>query len=396
MTKVAVVRCSDYDRARVLDATVRAVELLGGVGRFAPPGRTVLLKPNMLSAKPPEKAVTTHPSVVWAAARLVRDAGATAWVGDAPGGASWDGTAKHLEATGIGPAAVAAGAELKDFEAGERDLLTSPDGSPVRRFAIARAARQADAVFSLAKLKTHSLVLYTGAVKNMFGCVPGGGKIRVHQLAATPRELSDALLDVYAAVRPSLALIDAIVGMEGNGPMHGDPRPLGLLIASEDAVAADAVACHIIGYPPRALHMLRQAERRGLGTADLRNIEVVGEPLERCLVHDFVHASSLLPALVPAFLARLITRAVRVDPEIVQELCKRCGLCQRSCPAEAIRGRERLEVDYAACIRCFCCHELCPHGAVALRKSWPIRLYEYSRERRRARKARRVKSQQAD
>jgi len=387
VVKVAVVRCADYEPQRVLGAIAKCFELLGGIGRFVRPGQRVLLKPNMLSAKAPEKAVTTHPSVVAAAARLVREAGATAWVGDSPGGINWNVTAKVLEATGIGAAATEAGAEIKDFDAGEADFVDLSDGVVLKRFAVARAARQADALFSLPKLKTHGQALYTGAVKNMLGCLPGGGKIRMHKLAPTSRLLAAALLDVYAAVRPSFALIDAIVAMEGNGPAHGDPRPLGLLIASEDAVAADAVACRIVGYPARSVRILRQAEQRGLGASDLRKIEVVGEPLESCLVPDFARASNLLYELLPAFLVKLISRAVRVDPQIVQELCRRCMLCQLSCPAQAIKGKDRLAIDYAACIRCFCCHELCPHGAVALRKSWLLRAYESRRERRKKRKA---------
>ena len=382
-SKVAVVRCEDYEPGRVLDAVRRALDLLGGIEALVQPGQRVLLKPNMLSAKPPEKAVTTHPAVVGAMATLVREAGAQAWVGDSPGGLSWNVMQKTMEATGIGQAALDAGAEIKDFDAGEAEFADLPDGVILKRLAIARAVREADAVVSLAKLKTHGQALYTGAVKNMLGCVPGGGKIRMHQLAPIGRQLAAALLDIYAVTRPRFALIDAIVAMEGNGPAHGDPRPLGLLIASTDAVAADAVACHIVGYPARSIHILRQAEERGLGVGSLDRIEVVGEPLDECVVPDFVRASNLFYELIPAWLARWVGGAVRVDPEIVQQECRRCGLCQRSCPADAIEGKGELTINHAACIRCFCCHELCPHGAIVLRRSWLVRLYEWMHRKKR-------------
>jgi uncharacterized protein (DUF362 family)/Pyruvate/2-oxoacid:ferredoxin oxidoreductase delta subunit len=335
-----------------------------------------LIKPNLLSATPPERAVTTHPEVVRAAVTLVREAGAEAWVGDSPGGVEWNITRRALEVSGIGPAAIEAGAEIQDFDAGDAQFVDCPDGAILKRFAVARAALDADLVISLAKLKTHGQALYTGAVKNVLGCLPGGGKIRVHQLAPKSRDLAAALLDIYSIVRPRLALIDGIVAMEGNGPNVGDPRRLGLLIASEDCVAADAVACRIIGYPARSIHILRQAEERGLGIGDLRKIEVVGEPLESCVVPDFARASNLFYELVPTLLGRLIGGAVRVDPEIMQEECRRCGLCQRSCPARAISEEEPFVIDHAACIRCFCCHELCPHGAVVLRRSFLVRAYE--------------------
>jgi uncharacterized protein (DUF362 family)/Pyruvate/2-oxoacid:ferredoxin oxidoreductase delta subunit len=375
--KVALVRCPDYQWGRVLDAARRAFDLLGGLGRFVVPGQRVLVKPNLLSATPPERAVTTHPAVVRAAASLAREAGAQVWVGDSPGGVEWKVTARALEVSGIGPAAVEAGAEVLDFDAGDRQVVDLPSGAVLKRFAVARAALDADLVLSLPKLKTHGQTLYTGAVKNLLGCVPGGGKIRVHQLAPKSRDLAAALLDIYAVVRPRLALIDGIVAMEGNGPNHGDPRHLGLLIASDDCVAADAVACHLIGYPARSIHILRQAEERGLGVGSIDRIEIVGEPLERCRVPDFARASNLFLELFPPPLARLIGRAVRVDPQIDQHACRRCGLCQRSCPAHAIDGDGPFVIDLARCIRCFCCHELCPHDAVALRPSLLIRLYEW-------------------
>jgi len=385
--KVALVRCADYEPARVLAACREALELLGGVGRFVEPGQRVLLKPNLLSPKRPERAVTTHPEIVRATVTLVREAGAEAWVGDSPGGLRWSITERLLEETGVGAAATEAGAEIRDFDAGERTFVDLPDGAILRRFALAQPVLDADVVVTLPKLKTHGQALYTGAVKNVLGCVPGGGKLRMHQLAPQSRDLAAALLDIYAVVRPRLCVMDAVVAMEGDGPAHGDPRQVGLVIASSDPVAADAVACHLIGYKPRAIHILGQAEERGLGVAALDRIEVVGERLEACVVHDFVRASNLLLELVPGWLAGLLGRAVRVDPEIVQDECRRCGLCERSCPAHAIReADEAYAIELARCIRCFCCHELCPHGAVVLRRSLPIRIYDWLHERRRQRR----------
>ncbi|HUT34809.1 MAG TPA: DUF362 domain-containing protein [Planctomycetota bacterium] len=386
MTKVAIVRCEDYEPNRVQDAVRKALDLIGGLGRVVQPGQRVLLKPNLLRAAPPERAVTTHPTIIRAAVAAVREAGAEAWVGDSPGGVQWNITDRVLEETQVGPAARDAGAEIKDFDAGGTDAVECPEAVILKRFALARAVREADVVVSLAKLKTHCQTLYSGAVKNLLGCLPGGGKIRVHQLAPKARQLWAAFLDIYAVVRPRLALIDGILAMEGEGPSHGKVRHLGLLIASEDSVAADAVACHVIGCRARAVPLLKQAEERGLGVGDLRKIEVVGVPLEEAVVRDFVRPSNFAFEMIPGFLMKLIGRGVSVRPEIVQELCKRCGLCQRSCPADAIERRDGLVIDPAKCVRCFCCHELCPHDAIALKRSWFIRAYDYMRHKRKKRK----------
>jgi uncharacterized protein (DUF362 family)/ferredoxin len=379
MSRVAVVRCGDYESGRVLDAARRAVELLGGLGDSIGPGQRALVKPNLLSAAEPERAVTTHPSVVRAAVTLLREAGAEVLVGDSPGGVEFGRTERVLDVTGVGPAARKAGADVVPFDGGETRVVDCPDGAVLKRFALAAPVLDADLLVSLPKLKTHGQTLYTGAVKNMLGCVPGGGKIRVHQAAPQSRRLAAALLDIYSRARPHLTVMDAIVGMEGAGPNHGDPRPLGLLIASRDAVAADAVACHIIGYPARVIHILTQAAERGLGEGRLDRIEVVGEPLDEVRCPDFAHASNTLTELIPGPLARLIGRAVTVDPVIDAQACRRCGLCQRSCPASAIVGDIEAGppvIDHALCTRCFCCHELCPHDAVRLRRSLLVRLYE--------------------
>ncbi|HPD16692.1 MAG TPA: DUF362 domain-containing protein [Planctomycetota bacterium] len=386
MAKVAIVRCADYEPQRVDDAVRRALDLIGGLGPIVRPGQRVLLKPNLLRAAPPERAVTTHPTLIRSMAAAVREAGAQAWVGDSPGGIQWNVTDKVLAESGVGPAALEAGAEIKDFEAGGTVAMECPEAMVLKKFALARAVREADAVFSLAKLKTHCQTLYSGAVKNLLGCLPGGGKIRVHQLAPKSRQLWAAFLDIYAVVRPRLALIDGIVAMEGEGPSHGKVRPLGLLIASEDSVAADAVACRVIGYPPRAVKLFEQAEERGLGVGDLKQIEVVGVPIEEAAVRDFVRPSNFAFEVIPGFLMKLIGRGVSVKPEIVQELCKKCGMCQRSCPADAIARHEGLAIDPAKCVRCFCCHELCPHDAIALKRAWFIRLYDYMRHQRKRRK----------
>jgi uncharacterized protein (DUF362 family)/Pyruvate/2-oxoacid:ferredoxin oxidoreductase delta subunit len=383
VAKVAIVRCADYEPGRVLEAARRAFDLLGGLGRVIQPGQKVLVKPNLLSAAEPDRAVTTHPSVVRAMVTLAREAGATVWVGDSPGGIEWNVTARVLDVTGVGAAAREAGAEVKDFDAATARLVECPQGAVLKHFALAGPVLDADLVVSVPKLKTHGQALYTGAVKNLLGCVPGGGKIRMHRLAPQSRQLAAALLDIYAVVRPRLALIDAIVAMEGAGPNHGDPRPLGLLLASEDAVAADAVACHVIGYPPRSIHILSQATERGLGEGRLSHIEVVGEPLESVVCPDFARSSNLLTELIPGPLARLISRAIAVDPVIDSAQCRRCGVCQRSCPAGAIGGEDMFVIDPALCTRCFCCHELCPHDAVVLQRSVLVRVYERFVRRRR-------------
>ncbi len=352
--RVALRPCADYSDA-ALDAAIReAMDL-------APPpdlrGKSVLLKVNMLKGAKPDEAVSTHPDFVRAVIRAFRARGASRIVvGDSPGYQSMESAA---ETCGILEAIRAEDAEAGSFDAAVE--AENPDGVLVKRFRLAREWAEADVVVSLPKLKTHALLQYTGALKNLFGLVVGFEKAAFHFRFPKKADFSRMMTDLALCADADYALMDAVVGMEGPGPGNGYPKQIGLVIASANLLALDSVAARIIGYDPWKLGYLSLARSSGrwLGPSD--EAEVVGGTLEAARVHGF----KLLPDVedvgfqshIPAPLRALIRRIMVPRPVFRHDSCVRCAGCVDICPAKALsfgpyprdaKYGKRIEIDYKA------------------------------------------------
>lgn len=369
MVKVSITKCSQYDQKEVDLAVHRCLELIGGIENFVKPGQRVLLKVNALTPRPPEAAVTTHPALIKAVVNEVRQAGGIPLVGDSSGGiiAGQAPTRQTFQVAGIAAAARESGAELVNFDAAGATPVKS--NGPVDTLYIARSVLEADVVVSMPKLKTHSATLFTGAIKNMYGSIPGFRKAEYHRMAPKLKEFTGVLVDVFAAAKPSLAIMDAITGMEGNGPSAGTPRKVGLILASEDCVALDAVSSYIIGLPSTKVLTTVLADQRGLGTGELARIEAVGEILDDVVIKDYQLPSNAMLENMPAFLVRGFLGILQARPEIDKNTCLGCHFCIESCPVEAMKMVQGIpEIDYAKCISCLCCQELCPQKAVTMKQ----------------------------
>jgi uncharacterized protein (DUF362 family)/ferredoxin len=386
--RVALVRCDDYAAERVEAAVRRAVDLLGGMGAYVQPGQRVLLKPNLVRPAPPERAVSTHPAVVAAVARLVAEAGGQALIVESPGGPYAPGLLRSLyRRTGMDRAAARSGARLNDDTAAQQVSL--PEGVALRRLDVVQPALEADVIINLPKLKTHNLTTLSLAVKNLFGLVPGATKIGYHAKLADRGAFSQGMLDILCYVRPALHIMDAVVAMEGNGPSGGDPRQVGTVLVSADAVAMDVAAAALVGFDPLEVSTTAAAVDRGLTTGRVEDLALVGDPLEELRVVGF--RPGINAAVDPGLLPRWAARFLGADGEgrtlfqavstgwLGKQLiaypragvtCTGCGFCTRHCPVDAITVvARRARMDTRACIRCYCCHELCPENAVELRRT---------------------------
>lgn len=328
--------------------------------RFAPPldGRRVLLKPNCLAGLPPERGVTTHPSLVAALVRALRRRGARVATGDNPGARDYGSSRRCFELAGLLEAADGTFVDL-----GGRTAIVDLRSRVAERAVVAAEVLDADYVVTVPKMKTHCLTLLTGAVKNHYGILAGAEKARLHYAARTPGRFAELLVDVYAVRPPDLAVMDAVTAMEGDGPTHGDLREVGLVIASDDPVAVDAVAARIAGVPPQRVAHLRVAAARGLGAIGEEGIRVDGEarPVPGFRTPSTFRAG-VLAALSGLLVFNLLHRSrLRVDVR----KCHRCGACERACPSGAMGRRgEEYAIDASRCHHCYCCSELCPAGAV--------------------------------
>ena len=362
---VSIKKIHSYEQTAVSNAVKKAVDDLGGICRFVKKGDTVLLKPNLLAAKTPETAATTHPSVVQAAGELVRDCGAKVVIGDSPAIGSWNNITKK---TGMAEVADRLGAKLVHFdkpvkvEKNEKHLF--------KLLEISKAALEADLVINLPKLKTHTQMYLTLGVKNMFGCVVGKKKPQLHMEAGRDsRQFARMLVEIYGSISPALTIIDGIIGMEGNGPGSGTPKEIGIILASRDAVAMDRIICEIIGAEPEKLFILSAARELGYGNTELKSIDVKGENIESIRIDSFKFPSLTSAEFGPPFLRKLIKDLVNSKPKEDIKQCTLCNFCIDVCPPKIIRKKiNRLNFNYDDCIRCYCCIEVCPEGAMKVKQ----------------------------
>lgn len=367
---VSVTRCRSYDPAEVKTALEACLLPLGGIMQYVHPGDRVLIKPNLLASRGPEAAVTTHPSVVRAVVELVQEQGATVLVGDSPGGRNTPSSYRALlEKTGMLQILDDTGAEPVYFDSPTMTIV-SESARTFRKFTVTGALRDVDTVIGISKLKTHLFTTYTGAVKLLYGYIPGVAKAEYHLHAGRDIDtFAGLLLDLYATFPPSLSIMDAVVGMEGLGPQHGRPRDIGLLLASPSAPALDMAASAIVGFDPLSIPTIRCAVKEGIGPLNLGEVEWSGPRLEEVMIPDFAPSIKINPGRIPPILYALAQRVAAASPAIDRSACIRCGTCAQDCPPGAIRfvPGSYPSIDYGKCIRCFCCHELCPAGAVSIK-----------------------------
>jgi uncharacterized protein (DUF362 family)/NAD-dependent dihydropyrimidine dehydrogenase PreA subunit len=372
-SEVAVIRCPDYEYDNVKQAVYSSINMVGGtkslhVGR----GDKVLLKVNLLGARKPEDAVTTHPAVAKALTEYFQDAGADVVLGDSSAAGPIE-TRKALKIAGMEEVAKETKAEAVNFEAEGFAKIPAREGSMrVKDLYVAKPVLGSQFVVSVPKLKNHNLTRFTGALKNIFGAVPTATRMNLHALGNI-RLFSQGIVDIYSAIKPGLAVMDGVVGMDGNGPSYGNIKRVGIIAASRDSVALDAVCSSIVGYKESEIFTTIEASKRGLGHSSLRDIQVKGiDPATLNLSWEKV---KLMPLdMMPSRLFRLAMGLFYTRPRVVKANCARCATCASHCPVHAIALRPYPVIDYKKCLRCFTCNEICPNGAFELRKSFLARL----------------------
>ena len=329
-------------------------------------GCRVLIKPNFLGPAPPSRAMLTHPLVVKGVVEYVLDRGGRVQISDSPAMGTLD---KVLKESGVREALQGLEVTCKEF----KESVVLEVGEPFRHLEIARDALDADVVINLPKLKTHTQMLLTLGVKNLFGCIVGLRKPQWHLRAGVDRELFAALLvQIYQAVKPRFTILDGILAMEGEGPGKGGrPKELGILLGSTDAVALDVAVCHLLGLGEEALLTNRVAGQCGLRDDP---VEVVGDPV---IIRDFQLPEATPLVFGPGFTHAFMRKHLIQRPEVEAVLCRSCGDCERYCPARAISSgqKQKIAFNYEKCIRCYCCLEVCPHGALKTRQPVLGRLF---------------------
>lgn len=380
MSPIALIKVPSYDLPLIQSGLSLAFRALGAEQLFSAQ-ENILIKPNLLSAVTPDRAVTPHPTVFEGLLECLQPYQLLLSFGDSPAVHNPKAAARL---SGLGEVADRHRVPLADFT--QAVLVEVPDGVRLQQIHLAAAVAAADGLVNLAKLKTHALTSLTGALKNLYGVIVGPKKAQMHVQFPDTFSFTKMLAELNRTIRPRLHVVDAITAMEGNGPMNGQPRHCGWLIVGTDPVAVDTAGALMMGYDPRALSVITAAEAVGLGSADPLAIEAIVIEAATGQVAVPVPLASLARELaVPGFVrpqvaSSLMTRLTQMGspilrryilkrPVIRDNACTRCGQCVAACPVEpkALRQETARAVPaytYARCIRCYCCQEICPAGAI--------------------------------
>ncbi len=367
--RVSIVRANSYDHDEIHQAVVRGLELIGGLSKIVSSGSKVFVKINHLSPpSPAEKGIVTHPAFVEVVLELLKEIGADITVGDDIEFSGGDG----FKVSGFRQMCEKVGVRLVNLrEAGFVETVCN--GHFLEKIHLAKIALDADVIINLPKLKTHSLCVFTGGVKNMYGVIPIGLRRKLHGEYMKSEDFSRMLTDLFSAVKPQLTIMDGIVAMEGEGPAGGSLRKAGVILTSEDAVALDAVATRIIGMDPMDIYTTRYCHTRGLGVGGIEDIEVIGESIESVTVTDFkppASASIALARRVPRFMSRFALDQLSIKPKVIKAQCTGCAECEKICPAGAVAISNKIaKINRDICIRCMCCHEVCRFDAIVPEQS---------------------------
>ena len=353
MSLVSVQAVDRYDD-QLLDLAVEKHFAALGVAEDLRPGMHVVLKPNLLTARDPALAVTTHPAVLAAIGRWLHAHGIDRiTLCDSPGGLHSEGTLRRLYTVcGLDP--------LRSLMTLNEDVTFSEKNG----FNLCTPILKADYLINVCKLKTHGLTTMTAGVKNLFGCIPGLQKPEWHCKRPKLPAFSNALIDLCETVKPDITFLDGIDGMEGNGPGGGDKRHMGMTLCSRSPYALDEAAAQLMGLVPASMPVIQAARKRGLPETP---VVFSGDPLVPAnppfRLPDAVLGKERLLSFNGIF--HVFCRRGRAYPHVIAQNCIGCGKCAESCPKHVIEIKDRKAViRRRGCISCFCCQEMCPAHAI--------------------------------
>lgn len=362
-SKISIIRCLDYDSSLVQEAVRKSIDLIGGISSFIKPQSKVLVKPNLLMAIQPEFGVTTHPEVVRAVVKLLKDIDCRIFIGDGPNvwGKQIQNVDRVYDLTG-----------MKKIAQEEGVTLVELDKRRWRgKFPLSALLDECEYLVNVPKFKTHDLTTLTGAIKNLFGLVSGTYKTELHKNYFEHEDFAKILVDIYQEVKPDLTVIDGILAMEGDGPAtSGKLRKQNLVLAGSDCVALDAVLALIMGIKPFDVMTTKEAASRGLGKSGIDSISILGEKLDEIGTGPFILPETSIKRNIPKPIVQMAKKMIKYYPCVERDNCITCAACVQACPVKAVSlKKKKIVFDYSKCISCFCCQEACPASAIKVKKS---------------------------
>ena len=367
MSDVVVIKIKEYNVELIKTKLNDGLNLLGGIESIIPKDKKVLLKPNLLMGSTVDEAVTTHPAVFDAVAQIMLDHQYTIGYGDSPG---FGAPSKVANKAGLKSIADKYQIPMADFTSGYTAHFES--GNVCKQFQIVNAFKEYDAVLNLPKMKAHALQRITGAIKNSFGLVHGFHKGMMHGRYSNAYNFAQMLIDMNNYLKVDLHIMDGIIAMEGNGPKNGHPTPMNVILISTDPVALDSVFCKLINLDPTIIPTIKYGHESGLGS--LSDITLLGDSIDT-LINPHFDIDRTPLRLTENSKLKFLRQHVLRRPYIIEENCKKCGLCVEVCPVEGkainfVNDDKTTppKYNYNDCIRCYCCQEMCPYSAIEIKK----------------------------
>ncbi len=403
---VSVEKCDSYDYNEIASALKKSIDAVDGLS-FVKSGMTIGIKANLVSAMAPDKAATTHPAVLKALCKMILERGASVVIGDSPGGLYTPVFLKNIYKTcGLTALVEELQSELQSHPQSnfkshpQDDNISAPgnvtvtlnedfsvldgsfDGVSLKNFIYTGWLKNVDAIINVSKLKTHAMMGMSCAVKNMFGTIPGATKPEYHMRFPDEMAFANVMVDLNEFFKPALYVVDAIDGMEGNGPTAGEKRHIGAILSSKRPYALDMVSAKVIGMSLNDVPTLKAAYERGLGPKDISEVAVCSSgALEEVCVPNFKRATSHQSITFESddFISKMESAALKYifnsRPNVKKSECIGCKKCYETCPAKAItmvpqsgKNISIPQIDRSKCIKCFCCQEFCPKGAMKVRE----------------------------
>lgn len=343
MSKVVIKECTDYNVSTIMEKLNAGMELMGGWKSFIKPGMKVLLKVNLIGPKTSETASVTHSEFVRAITKILKKMGCRVWIGDSSGGAiaGIAPTAQSFEVSGLNKVALEEGAEIKNFDReGVKEWSISAEYGD--KLYLAKPVFDADVVINLPKFKTHTAAIYTGAIKNVFGFIPGLKKAEYHKLLPNPKNFGSMLADIHENSKIALHIMDGITAMQGEGPTAGDIYDAKKILISTDPLALDTVAARMIGLDIKDIPILNAARDKNIGQWKLENIEIRGDYISPPELKNFKLPKRFSSKKKQNYGALIkVIDFLKTRPKIKLSLCKQCNMCVESCPVKAIDKKTR-------------------------------------------------------
>ena len=370
MSNVCILKFDTYEQQQVDKMVSELFGYFGGIDTYVKAGSKVLLKPNLIAKKLPETMAVTQPAVVKAVAKLILEAGGIVTIADSPGGIYKESYLEKIyEAAGLKKLAEELPIKL-NYDTGYQNITADINGKK-RKFSIINPVLENDIIINLPKLKTHVMANYTGAVKNLFGSVPGLTKAEYHYKYPNKEEFFSLITDLCAFLKPAFTLMDGIGMMEGDGPSNGVPKKAGLLLGSADPFALDEIAIRLIGFRRDEVLTAKIAWENGYTKREESGL--LGRSIAESIVADVKKPniqSTTFEKKIPGFLNKQINAYLNPVPKILHKRCVLCGNCATICPAKVLQkqGEKIVLTDSKKCIKCYCCHEMCPKDAIYIRK----------------------------